>query len=117
MLTVVVGMPLRNSRGTCISGWIAPGVVEQPAMAALTAAAIAAQIRDIGPLALIPRLRIYTTDLAQRRLGSTDGQKNNTCFDLELCRVFESKLKASLVYILRRSRVSGAPGSAKSTIF
>jgi hypothetical protein len=44
-------MPLRNSSGSCISGWIAPGVVEQPTMAAVIATAVAAQIRVIGPLA------------------------------------------------------------------
>ena len=114
MLTVVVGMPLRNSSGTCISGWIVPGVVEQPAIAALTATAIAAQIRDIAPLGRIPRLGIYTGHRSCAvNLGPTDGRKNNTCLDLELRRAFESKLKASLVYILRRSRASGAPGSGQ----
>jgi hypothetical protein len=38
-------------------------------------------------------------------IGSwTDGQKNNTFLDAELCRPFESKLKGSLDYILRTLR-------------
>ena len=103
MLTVVVGIPLRNSSGTCISGWIAPGVVEQPTIAAPTATAVAAQIRDIRRLAPIGRLRIYTGYRSWAATARpTDGQKNNTCSDLELRRAFESKLKASVVYILKR---------------
>ena len=123
MLTVAVGMPLRNTSGTCIRGSIALGVVEQPEIATPTATAIAAHIRDIGTLERMGP-RIYTTrpilcsrplgdpdidpeacQSAHRRIGHewvrrTDEQKNNNCFDPGLCRAFESKLKASLNYIL-----------------
>jgi hypothetical protein len=74
MLTVVVGMPLRNSSGICIGGWIALGVDEQPDIAAPTATAIAAHIRDIGSLANICRPRIYT----QHRPYAADGSATDT---------------------------------------
>jgi hypothetical protein len=73
MLTVVVGMPLRNTSGTCIRGSIALGVVEQPEIAMPTATAIAVHIRELGTLDRMGP-RIYTTRpiSCSRPLGHPD---------------------------------------------